>query len=182
MSYLYVKKGETENYRPISLLSIVLKVLERIVLTNIKYHLIQIINNCQHGFLRGKSYVTNLLEVLDYTGRILDNGGQVDTIYLDMSMAFDRISHRKLINKLKNCGCGGSLLKWFASYLTGRRQRVTVFGATSNSLPISSGVPQGFMLGPVLFLLYVNDLPDSVSTSQVAMFADDTKLFSTIKC
>ena len=165
MSYLYIKKGETENYRSISLLSIVLKVLERIVLTNIKYHLIQIINNCQHGFLRGKSCVTNLLEVLDYIGKILDNGGQVNTIYLDMSKAFDRISHRKLINKLKNCGCGGSLLKWFTSYLTGRRQRVTVFGATSNSLPISSGVPQGFMLGPVLFLLYVNDLPDSVSTS-----------------
>ena len=175
-------KGQTENYRPISLLSIVSKVLERIVLTNIKYHLTQSINKCQHGFLQGKSCVTNLLEVLDYIGEILDNGGQVDTIYLDMSKAFDRISHRKLINKLKNCGCGGSLLTWFTSYLTGRRQRVTVLGATSNSLPISSGVPQGSILGPVLFLLYVNDLPDSVSTSQVAMFADDTKLFSTIKC
>jgi hypothetical protein len=71
---------------------------------------------------------------------------------------------------------GGSLLKWFSSYLTGRRQRVTVLGATSNTLPISSGVPQGSILGPVLFLLYVNDLPDSVTTSKVAMFADDTKL------
>ena len=173
-------KGRTENYRPISLLSIVSKVLERIVLTNIKYHLTQIINNCQHGFLQGKSCVTNLLEVHDYIGRILDNGGQVDTIYLDMSKAFDRISHRKLINKLKNCSCGGSLQNWFTSCLTGRRQQVTVLGATSNSLPISSGVPQGSILGPVLFLLYVNDLPDSVCTSQLAMFADDTKLFSTI--
>ena len=140
-------KGQTENYRPISLLSIVSKVLERVVLKNIKYHLIQIISNCQHGFLRGKSCVTNLLEVLDYIGRILDNGGQVDTVYLDMSKAFDQISYRKLINKLKNCGCGGSLLKWFISYLTGRRQQVTVFGATSNSLPISSGVPQGSIYG-----------------------------------
>jgi hypothetical protein len=99
-----------------------------------------------------------------------------------MSKAFDRINHKKLINKLRNFGCGGSLLKWFSSYLTGRRQRVTVLGATSNSLPISSGVPQGSILGPVLFLLYVNDLPDSVTTSKVAMFADDTKLFSAIKC
>ncbi len=99
-----------------------------------------------------------------------------------MSKAFDRINHRKLINKLRNYGCGGSLLKWFTSYLTGRRQRVTVLGATSNTLPISSGVPQGSILRPVLFLLYVNDLPDSVTTSQVAMFADDTKLFSAIKC
>ena len=86
----------------------------------------QIINKCQHGFLQGKSCVTNLLEVLDYIGRILDNGGQVDTIYLDMSKAFDRINHRKLINKLRNFGCGGSLLKWFSLYLTGRRQRITV--------------------------------------------------------
>ncbi len=158
-------KGQTENYRPISLLSIVSKVLERRVLVSIKYHLSRIINKCQHSFLQGKSCITNLLEVLDYIGRILDNGGQVDTIYLDMSKAFDRINHR-----------------WFTSYLTGRRQRVTVLGATSNTLPISSGVPQGSILGPVLFLLYVNDLPDSVTTSQVAMFADDTKLFSVIKC
>jgi hypothetical protein len=99
-----------------------------------------------------------------------------------MSKAFDRINHRTLINKLRNYGFGGSLLKWFTSYLTGRRQCVTVLGATSNTLPISSGVPQGSILGPVLFLLYVNDLPDSVTTSQVAMFADDTKLFSAIKC
>ena len=83
---------------------------------------------------------------------------------------------------MRNFGCGGSLLKWLSSYLTGRRQRVTVLGATSNTLPISSGVPQGSFLGPVLFLLYVNDLPDSVTTSKVAMFADDTKLFSAIKC
>ena len=86
-----------------------------------------------------------------------------------MSKVFDRINHIKLINKLRNFGCGGSLLKWFSSYLTGRRQRVTVLGATSNTLP-------------VLFLLFVNDLPDSVTTSKVAMFADDTKLFSAIKC
>jgi hypothetical protein len=122
------------------------------------------------------------LEVLDYIGRILDNGGQVNTIYLDMSKAVDPINHRKLINKLRNFGCRGSLLKWFSSYITGRRQRVTVLGATSNTLPISSGVPQGSILGPVLFLLYVKDLPDSVTTSKVAMFADYTKLFSAIKC
>jgi hypothetical protein len=74
------------------------------------------------------------------------------------------------------------LLKWFSSYLTGRRQRVTVLGATSNTLPMSPGVRQGSIFGPVLFLLYVNDLPDSVTTSKVAIFAEDTKLFSAIKC
>ena len=172
-------KDYTENYRPISLLSIVSKVLERCILMQIKHNLSQLINKCQHGFLRGKSCVTNLLEVFDYIGRSLDNGEQMDTIYLDMSKAFDRISHVKLFIKLENYLFSGSLLKWFQSYLTGRRQRVTVLGATSNTLPNSSGVPQGSILGPGLFLLYVNDLPSSVKTSQVAMFADDTKLFST---
>ena len=179
------KKGEKdhcENYRPISLLSIVSKQLERCVFMNIKCHLSQIICKCQHGFLRGKSCVTNLLEAIDYTGRIMDNGGQVDTIYLDMSKAFDRINHTKLITKLRNYGFGGNLLKWFQSYLSDRCQRVTVLGCTSNTLPVSSGVPQGSILGPALFLLYVNDLRDSVKTSEVAMFADDTKLFSSVKC
>ena len=175
-------KSKTENYRPISLLSIVSKVLERRVFLNIEHHLWQLTNKCQHGFLQGRSCVTNLLEVFDNIGKILDNGGQVDTIYLDMAKAFDRISHQKLIIKLRNYGFGGSLLKWFQSYLTDRRQRVTVLGATSDTLPISSGVPQGSILGPALFLLYVNDLPDSVNNSQIAMFADDTKLYSTIKC
>ena len=99
-----------------------------------------------------------------------------------MAKAFDRISHQKFIIKLRNYGFGGSLLKWFQSYLTDGRQRVTVLGATSDTLPISSGVPQGSILGPALFLLYVNDLPDSVNNSQIAMLADHTKLYSTIKC
>jgi hypothetical protein len=177
-------KGKTENYRPISLLSIVSKVLEHRVFLNIKHHLCQLINKCQHGFFQGKPCATNLLEVFDYIGRILDNGGQVDTIYLDMSKAFDRISHQNLIIKLRNCGFGGSLFNWFESYLTDRCQRVTVLCVlyTPNTLPISSGVPQGSILGPALFLIYVNDLPDSINTCQIAMFADDTKLYSSIKC
>ena len=144
-------------HRPISLQSIVSKVLERRIFLNIKHHLWQLTNKC----------VTNLLEVFDYIGKILDNGGLVDTIYLDMAKAFDRISHQKLTIKLRNYGFGGSLLKWFQSYLTDRRQRVTVLGAPSDTLPISSGVPQGSILGPALFLLYVNDLPDSVNSSQI---------------
>ena len=122
-----------------------------------------------------------MLDALEYIGRILDQGGQVDTIYLDMSKAFDRINHQKLLHKLTNSGIGGNLLKWFQSYLTGRRQRVVVIGATSDPLPVCSGVPQGSILGPALFLLYVNNLPDVIKSSQVSMFADDTKVFSTIR-
>ena len=93
----------------------------------------------------------------------------------------DIICHSRLKQKLRMAGFGGNLIQWFDSYLTNRQQRVTVLGATSATLPVTSGVPQGSILGPVLFALYVNDLPDAVKFSQVAMFADDTKLFSTIK-
>ena len=82
--------------------------------------------------------MTNLLEVLDYIGTCLDNGGQVDMLYLDMSKAFDRINHKRLILKLSNSGIGGNLLNWFESYLTDRRQRVTVLGVTSSTLPVTS--------------------------------------------
>lgn len=178
------KKGDkehSENYRPISLLSIVSKTLERCVLNNIKDDLYSMVISNQHGFLTGKSCVTNLMEALDYIGSVLDRGGQVDTLYLDMSKAFDKVSHELLIQKLQEYGFGGRLLQWFNSYLTNRQQRVTVLGATSNTLPVTSGVPQGSILGPALFLLYVNDLPDAIKSSSVSMFADDTKIFKEIK-
>jgi hypothetical protein len=98
-----------------------------------------------------------------------------------MSKAFDRINHKRLTQKLANSGIGGNLLKWFQSYLTDRRQRATVLGVTSKPLPVCSGVPQGSILGPALFLLYVNDLLEAPTTSRAAMFADDTKIFSAIK-
>lgn len=138
-------------------------------------------NVCQHGFVTGKSCVTNLVSVLNIIGSLLDDGGQIDVIYLDMSKAFDKVNHKLLIHKLRQFGFGGSLLQWFSSYLTDRVQRVTVLGATSDTLPVSSGVPQGSILGPLLFLLYANDLPDAVISSQIAMFADDTKIFKAIK-
>ena len=125
--------------------------------------------------------MTNLLEALEYVGACLDTGGQVDILYLDMSKAFDRINHKRLMEKLANSGIGGNLLNWFRSYLTDRRQRVTVLGVTSKQLPVYSGVPQGSILGPALFLLYVNDLLEAPTSSRAVMFADDTKLFSTIK-
>ncbi|CAB3994070.1 Hypothetical predicted protein [Paramuricea clavata] len=177
------KRGEKEdvqNYRPISLLCIVSKLLERCVLKHIWEHLRVILNECQHGFVPGKSCTSQLIGVLDKIGRLLDRGEQIDVIYLDMSKAFDRVNHEILIEKLRHLGFKTNLLRWFKSYLYHRRQQVTVLGATSPTLPVTSGVPQGSILGPVLFLLYVNDLPDKISSSSIAAFADDTKIFKRI--
>ena len=98
-----------------------------------------------------------------------------------MSKAFEKVHHKYLISKLRKVyGISGKLLRWFESYLTNRKQRVTVLGATSSARPVLSGVPQGSILGPILFLLYANDLPDAVEHSKIASFADDTKLFKKI--
>ena len=165
-------KEQTENYRPI---------LERCIFNNIRSHLFQRIHINQHGFLPGKSCVTNLLD--RYLGIHWKNprSRRSSGHDLDMSKAFDRINHQRLLHKLTNSGIGGNLLKWFQSYLTDRRQRVVVIDATSDPLPVCSGVPQGSILGPALFLLYVNNLPDVIKSSQVSMFAGDTKVFSTIR-
>ena len=167
-----------ENYRPVSLLPIVSKVFERCVLNSIKDHLYQVISPKQHGFCTGRSCVTNLLEALDHIGSLLDSGSQVGTIYLDMSKAFDKVSHRGLVHKLIQAGFGGNLLNWFFSYLSSQRQRVTVLGATSGDLPVTSGVPQGSILGPALLLLYVNDLPEVISSSSRVLCSLTTQKYS----
>ena len=139
------------------------------------------IRDCQHGFIRGKSCTSNLLEVLGHVGSLLDDGEQVDMIYMDMSNAFDKVKTGYLLQKLYEFGFGDSVLQWFSSYLMGRYQRVTVLGETSDPLPVSSGVPQGSILGLMLFLIYVTNLSYSVFTSHVATFADDTKIYEQMK-
>ena len=152
------------------------------MLNSFKDHLYHVILPKQHGFCTGRSCVTNLLEALDHIGSLSDSGSQVDTIYLDMLKAIDKVSHRRLVHKLIQAGFGDNLLNWFCSYLSGRRQRVTVLGATSEDLPVTSGVPQGSILGPSFSLLYVNDLSKVISSSsRVLTSADDTKIFREIK-
>ena len=177
------KKGDKEHvekYRPISLLPLISKVMERCVLNRIKEYLFELVSACQHGFCPGKSCVTNLIEALEYVGPIHDGGGQTDVVYLDTSKVFDKVNHKLLIHKLCKYGFGGPLLQLFNSYLTDRLQRVTVPGVTSNALLVSSGVAQGSIPGPALFLLYVNDLPPAVESSRLTIFADDMKVYKEI--
>ena len=132
--------------------------------------------------MRNRSTNTQLLTVLSNIQSIFDNKGQVDTIYFDLSKAFDSVSHDLLLHKLTSFGIHGQLLKWIKCYLSNRKQRVTCDGGTSSWLPVTSGVPQGSILGPILFILYINYLPDVLSPETLcAIFADDTKIYRHIK-
>ena len=162
------------NYRQISLLSTVSKLCERCVLRNLLSKLSHLLTSAQHGFVRGRSCVTQLSPALHDLGTSLDAGDEVDVVYLDFSKAFDSVPHGRLLHKLSLFGIQGPLHAWFTDYLHSRSQRVAIERTFSSWVPVTSGVPQGSILGPFLFLLYVNDLPDALSNStSIALFADD---------
>ena len=170
------------NYRPISLLPIISKVLERCIFNNIIDALTEKISNVQHGFMRNRSTSTQLMTALCNIQNILDRKGQADMNYFDLSKAFDTVPHDLLIHKLQSFGIHGRLLAWIKDYLTNRKQRTVCDGTTSHWLPVTSGVPEGSILGPLLFLLYINDLPNCISPdTQCAIFADNTKIYRQIK-
>ena len=138
------KKGKKEqmgNYRHISLLPIISTVLERCVLVGVRAHIYRFISAVQHGFLPGRSCVTQLITVLDQTGTQLDAGKQTDIIYLDMSKAFEKVNHTLLLHKLQHLNITGHLHDWFSAYLTNCRQGVTVLGATSKELRVIWSAP-----------------------------------------
>ena len=175
------KKGsrnKSENYRPVSLTSVICKLLERLIKGHMVDFLVKhkLLNSSQHGFLKARSCLTNKLCFLEEITKWIDVGSPVDIIYLDFQKAFDKVPHQRLLLKLKAHGIGDSTTDWIEQWLTGRRQRVVVDGEVSNWKSVLSGVPQGSVLGPILFLIYINDLDDSI-TSNVLKFADDTKLF-----
>jgi hypothetical protein len=134
----------------------------------------------QHGFIKGRSSCTQLIQFTDDIGKILDNSGQVDVLYLDFCKAFDKVHHSLLLKKLSWYGIGGNMMQWFSSYLSNRYQRVVVKGSHSGWLPVTSGVPQGSILGPLLFILYINDIPSCLKYSKITCFADDTKLYTSV--
>ena len=139
-----------------------------------------IINPNQHGFLEGKSCLTNLLDTFEDWTTTLDEGYVLDVIYLDYKKTFDTVPHCRLIKKLEAYGIQGKVARWVEAFLSARTQRVVLSGSKSEWAPVLSGVPQGSVLGPLLFILYVNDIPDLVHCN-IKMFTDDTKLFTPVR-
>ena len=135
----------------------------------------------QHGFTKNRSCLTNLLEFLNYVSNCLDQGEAVDVIYLDFSKAFDKVPHGRLLYKLHQYGIRGNFLWWIRNWLTERKQRVVINGLSSDWSDVLSGVPQGSVLGPLLFLIFINDIDDDI-LSRLLAFADDMKLFNSLKC
>ena len=174
-------RSEPANYRPVSLTSHLVKTFERVL----KKHLVRYlefnekINNNQHGFRNGRSCLTQLLQQYDRILSILEEGKNADAIYLDFSKAFDKVDKGILLRKLKRAGISGNLGRWIQSFLTGRSQQVIVNSTKSSPSLVTSGVPQGSVLGPLLFLILINDIDQGISAN-VSLFADDTRILSEI--
>ena len=178
------KKGSKQtpgNYRPISLTSIPCKIMESLIRDELMEFLSLTgqLSRHQHGFRPRRSCSSQLLEVLEDWCKIIEQGDPVDVVYLDFRKAFDAVPHSRLLRKLHGYGVAGKLLRWIEAFLSGRKQKVVVNGSHSDLVPVKSGVPQGSVLGPLLFLLYVNDIP-SVVDCTAKMFADDTKVYSSV--
>ena len=174
------KKGDKNvinNYRPISLTCLISKIMEQIIQEELFIKTRDLINPEQHGFLSGKSCTTNLINLTDDIACNLHNDKSIDIIYFDFAKAFDTVNHDLLLQKLKhNYKIDARLLKVLTNYLQNRHQRVLLENIFSESLPVKSGVPQGSILGPLLFVLFINDIGLGISTgTNICLFADDTK-------
>ena len=177
-------KQLVKNYRPISLLPICGKIFEKLIFDGLYAYLVSnnLITKNQSGFVPGDSCTNQLSYLINEIHEAFEDPKslEVRAVFLDISKAFDKVWHEGLIFKLKQNGVSGKLLSFFQSYLSNRKQRVTLNGFHSEFASIESGVPQGSVLGPLLFLVYINDLEKGVK-SNVKFFADDTMLYSVVK-
>ena len=177
------KKGsklDAGNYRPISVTCLCCKIIESIIRDFITEHLIRnkVFSNKQFGFIKGRSTVLQLLKVMDIWTESLESGGQIDVIYTDLEKAFDKVPHKRLISKLYSYKINIDVIKWVESFLVNRRQRVRVNGFFSYWRKVLSGIPQGSILGPLLFIIFINDLSACCNNgADLFLYADDAKLF-----
>lgn len=168
-----------ENHRPVSLTCVGSKIMETVIRDKLLDFLLtnNLISNAQFGFMPRRSTCLQLIDCVNIWANSLNNSKCVDVVYLDFSKAFDKVSHIKLVSKLVSYGVSGCLLKWLTSFLYGRKQRVVVNGCFSDSRDVVSGVPQGSVLGPLLFVIYINDMCDFITNTECRLFADDAKMF-----
>ena len=181
---LYKGKGEISdlnNYRPIAITSVFIKMLERIIFKYTYNYIMkyQLLSENQSGFQPRDSTVNQLVDIFNTISSNLDKGNDLRFVFCDISKAFDRVWHLGLLYKLRKFGIKGKLLEWFKAYLSDRKQSVVIDGYQSNTKLINAGVPQGSVLGPFLFLLFINDITDNI-TSNIKLFADDTSLYIVI--
>ena len=164
------------NYRPISLISPIANLFESVIYLKLINQVAPKLSPHQHGFIPGKSVVTNLLDLADQVTEAFERGCQVDAVYLDMTKAFDSIDHCLLLSKLNDIGFNNSLLAWFKSYLEDRYQLVYINGVYSKKFKATSGILQGSRLGPLLFAIFINDIVLETSCSLISLFADDCRI------
>ena len=176
------KKQSASNYRPVSLTCILFKLQESLIRDDIVAHMESngLISKRQFDLMSGRSTILQPLHVMDEWKNILDSGGTIEVCCMDFMKAFDKVPHKRLLAKIKSYGIEGNILKWIKEFLENRQQRVIVNGNYSEWSKVTSGIPQRSVLGPLLFDLYINDLPDCI-LSQVFLFVDDTKMFRHIQ-